>query len=122
MMNIHVIWLQRLLLAILCSSDTCSWDRYLGDALSWQCLVLATPSWFSSLIFDFTWKGKQRQMYLNLFSPTPAHGEEGLFKFFSPTLSYGEEGLSQLFSPTLAYGEEGLSKLFSPAFAHGEED
>jgi len=43
-----------------CSSDTCSWHRYLGDALSWQCLVLATPSWSSSLIFDFTWKGKTK--------------------------------------------------------------
>jgi len=67
--------------------------------------VLVTPSWFSSLILHG--REKLRQMYLNLFSPTPA---------------YGEEGLSQLFSPTLAYGEEGLSKLFSPALAHGEED
>ena len=55
-----IIWLQRLLLAILCSSDTCSWHRYLGDTLSWQCLVLATPTWISSLIFDFTWKGKTK--------------------------------------------------------------
>ena len=110
MMNIHVIWLiiwlQRLLLAMLCSSDTCSWYRYLGDALSWQCLVLATPS--CSLILHG--REKLRQMYLNLFSPTPAHGEEGLSQLF---LSYTRLRRGRSFSTFLAYARSRRGRSFS---------
>ena len=77
----------------------------LGSALFWR-------RHLSSLLWSLILHGREklRQMYLNLFSPTPAHGEEGLSQLF---LSYTRLRRGRSFSTFLAYARSRRGRSFS---------